>query len=204
MNCFGLSDIILQCDPEPSLTKWADSVNSKRQERTVTRSSPRRDTVAGKGAHDRTQYRPTTDSALMKWFVRHAAWLISRFKSNDAQSPFYHAMGGPYCGHVLESCECVLAHLPGVGKGSGNPAPKLADKWTSAWLGKSDLTDEHLVGTDEGVVLARSVRRIAEHSWSEENLRAVVATPQKPKSTTLDISPAADPLAPPPCSSRST
>ena len=89
------------------------------------------------GAHDRTQYRPTTDSALMKWFVRHAAWLISRFKSNDAQSPFYHAMGGPYCGHVLESCECVLAHLPGVGKGSGNPAPKLADKWTSAWLARA-------------------------------------------------------------------
>ena len=29
---------------------------------------------------DRTQHRPTTDSALMKWFVRHAAWLIPRFR----------------------------------------------------------------------------------------------------------------------------
>ena len=29
---------------------------------------------------DRTQYRPTTDSALMKWIVRHAAWLIPRFR----------------------------------------------------------------------------------------------------------------------------
>ena len=35
------------------------------------------------------------------------------------------------------------------------------------WLGKSDLTDEHLVRSDEGVVYARSVRRLAEHSWSE-------------------------------------
>ena len=43
--------------------------------------------------------------------------------------------------------------------------------------GLSDLTDEHLVRTDE------SVRRHAEHSWSEENLRAVVATPQRPKTT---------------------
>ena len=65
--------------------------------------------------------------------------------------------------------ESVLAHLPEVGKGSGNPPPKVADRWTSAlWLGQSELTDEHLVRTDEGVVNARSVRRIAEHSWSEE------------------------------------
>ena len=50
---------------------------------------------------------------------------------------------------VLEFRESVLAHLPEVGKGSGNPAPKLADRWKSAvWLGKRDLTDEHLVRTD--------------------------------------------------------
>ena len=30
LNFLGLSDIILQCDPEPSLTKWAESVKSKR------------------------------------------------------------------------------------------------------------------------------------------------------------------------------
>ena len=47
--------------------------------------------------------------------------------------------------------ESVLAHLPEVGKGPGNPAPKLADRWKSAvWLGNSDLTDEHLVRTDKG------------------------------------------------------
>ena len=65
-------------------------------------------------------------------------------------------------------------------------------------LGESDLTDEHLVRTDKGVVHAPSVRRLAEHSSSEENLGVVVETPQKPKPTILDIPPAADPLAPPP------
>ena len=63
------------------------------------------------------------------------------------------------------------------------------------WLGKSNLTDEHLVRTDEGVVYARSVRRLAEHSWSEENVRAVFETPQGPKTTIADIPPAAEPLA---------
>ena len=42
LNFVGLSDIILQCDPEPSLIKWAESVKSKRTERTVIRRSPRR------------------------------------------------------------------------------------------------------------------------------------------------------------------
>ena len=67
-------------------------------------------------------------------------------------------MDGPYRGRLLEFGESVLAHLPEAEKGSGNPAPKLADRWTSAvWLCKSDLTDEHLVRTDEGDVYARSV-----------------------------------------------
>ena len=58
--------------------------------------------------------------------------------------PFYRAMGGPYRGKLVEFGETVLARLPEVGKGSGNPAPKLADRWKpGVWLGKSDLTEEH-------------------------------------------------------------
>ena len=56
----------------------------------------------------------------------------------------------------------VFAHFPEVGKGFGNPAPKLADKWKSGVsLGKSDLTDEHLVRTDDGAVhaLCSTIRR---------------------------------------------
>ena len=88
---------------------------------------------------------------------------------------------------LVEFVESFLAHLPEVVKGSGNPTPKLADRWKCAvWLGKSDLTDEHLVRTDDGVENARSVRRLAEHSWSEENLRSVAETPPKPRSTATD------------------
>ena len=72
-----------------------------------------------------------------------------RFRGSEIQSPFYRAMGGPYRGKLVEFGETVLAHLPEVGKGSGNPVPKLADRWKSGvWLGKSDLTDEHLVRTE--------------------------------------------------------
>ena len=61
---------------------------------------------------ERTQYRPTTDSALMKWIVRHAAWLIHRFRGNDAQTPFYRAVRGPYRGKLLEFGESVQVFSP--------------------------------------------------------------------------------------------
>ena len=78
-------------------------------------------------------------------------------------------MGGPYRGKLVE-WEKLFSHIfQKLKKRSGNPAPKLADRWKSAvWPGKSDLTDEHLVRTDDGIIFARSVRRLAEHSWSEE------------------------------------
>ena len=134
LNFVGLSDIILQCDPEPSLIKWAESVKSKRTERTVIRSSPRRSHQSNgrvenyqkqlqgqvrtmlAAVQEHTKYRPSADNALMRWIVRHAAWLIPRFRGSEIQSPFYRAMGGPYHGKLVEFGETFLAHLPEVGK----------------------------------------------------------------------------------------
>ena len=59
---------------------------------------------------ERTQYIPTVDNALMMWIVRHAAWLIPRFRGNNVQSPFYRAMGGPYrgkAGGIWRNCSCT-------------------------------------------------------------------------------------------------
>ena len=191
LNCLGLFK--------------AEGVESKRQERTVmqrdqwTTIKKCRDRCARCWQHFKTARNKDRLLTVHIWIVRHAAWLIPRFKRKRCESPFYRATGGPYRGQLLEFGESVLAHLPEVGNGSGNPAPKLADRWQSAvWLCKSDITDEHLVRTDEGVVYARSVRRPAEHRWSEENLRAIVENPQTPRSTTVDIPPAAEPFAPPP------
>ena len=142
LNFLGLSNIILQCDPEPSLVKWAESVKSKRTDRTVIRSFPRRSPQSNGGVEnyqkqlhgqvrtmlaavqEHTKYRKFEDNELMRWIVRQAAWLIPRFRGGEIQSPFCRAMGGPYRGKV-EFGETVLAHLPEVGKGSGNPAKKM-------------------------------------------------------------------------------
>ena len=147
LNFLGLSDIILQCDPEPSLIKWAESVKSKRTERTVIRSSPRRSHQSNGGVEnyqkqlqgqvrtmlaamqEHTKYRPSADNALGRKRICKSSTKVGR---------------------------------------------------------QMKIRREHLVRTDDGVVYARSVRRLAENSWSEENLKAVVETPQKPRSMTTD------------------
>ena len=83
----------------------------------------------------------------MKLSVRHAAWLIPRFRGSDVQSPFYRAMGGPFRGKLVEFGETVLAHLPEVGTGSGNSVPKLADGnlacgWERATSRTSTLSEQ--------------------------------------------------------------
>ena len=123
--CLGLCDISLQPDPGPPLIKWAESDKSKRQQRTVIRSSPRRShqsngrvenyqtQMQGRvramltAMQERTRYRPTADSALMTWIVLHASLLIPCFRDNDAQSPLYRAMGGSYtaeAGGIWRNC----------------------------------------------------------------------------------------------------
>ena len=98
LNFLGLSDIILQCDPEPSLIKWAESVKFKKNRKnshskfsqTVTSKQWRSRKLSGNSCRDKcdtmlaamqehTKYRPSADNALMRWIVRHAAWLIPRF-----------------------------------------------------------------------------------------------------------------------------
>ena len=98
--------------------------------------------------------------------MQRGSFLVSEVARYSLHS--YRAMGGPYRGKLVEFGETVLAHLPELGKGSGNPAPNWQTDGNPAcgWERVTSQT-EQLVRTDEGVVYARSVRRLAENSWSE-------------------------------------
>ena len=69
LNLLGLSDIILQCDPEPSLIKWAESVDGHikaMEESKIIRNSCRdRCEQCWQQMQEHTQYRPSADNALM-------------------------------------------------------------------------------------------------------------------------------------------
>ena len=145
---------------------------------------------------ERTRYRPTADSALTIWIVRHAAWLIPRFRVDDVQSPFYRAMGGQYRGKLVEFGEnsfCTSSRCwKGIWKSRADVGRHM-EIWCVAE--KERPHRRTFVRTDDGVVNARSVRRLTENSWSGENLKSVIVTPQKPRSTTTDG--VADPRAVP-------
>ena len=82
-------------------------------------------------------------------------------------------MGGPYRGKLV-----------GVGESTSSKG------WKRTWKSRTEVgrqmetwlvagkerPHEHLVRTDDRVVNAQSVRRLAENSWSEENLKSIIET----------------------------
>ena len=154
LNWLGLSDIILHSDPEPSLIK-AESVKSKRQERTTfTRGSPRRSHHTNGAAdnyqkqlhgqvpsilaatQDRTQYRPPTDE--IDCSTRNSAH--SSFQMQRCTVPVLSCNGWSVswenCWSSMNLCLLTFQRWE---KHLRITALKLADRWKSAvWVGKSD------------------------------------------------------------------
>ena len=80
---------------------------------------------------------------------------------------------------MAEICETVLFHR------MHQPKEKFKVQWEKGiWLGKVSATDEHIIGTPAGGLLARSVaRRPEEKRWSGSLLAKVVCTPWDPAAT---------------------
>ena len=194
LNFLGFSDIILQCDPEPSLIKWAESVKSKRTERTVIRSSPRRSHQSNGGVEnyqeqlqgqvrtmlaamqEHTQYRPSADtqrgSFLVSEVVRYSPHSIVPWEDRTMEN--WWSLEKQFL-HIFQRSEKDLEIQHQNLQTDGNPACG----WETATSQTNTLSEQMME-------YARSVRRLAENSWSEENLKAVVETPQKPRSMTTD------------------
>ena len=77
------------------------------------------------------------------WLIRHVAWLITRYNTGrDGCSPFRRIFGKPYNGSICKFGEQVHYKL------SGHPSSRVEPRWElGAWVGKTELTDEHLLGT---------------------------------------------------------
>ena len=110
------------------------------------------------------------------WLVRHSSWLISRFLvKSDGKTPYERLRGREYRGEVVEPCEVVHYKLEAPGK----MEPKTA---VGVWLGKSNTSDEHLVGTPQGIRRCRSCYRRPEGKrWDKTVLDRMRGTPWQPK-----------------------
>ena len=72
----------------------------------------------------------------------------------DEQTPYFHIQGHNYQGEYFIFVAPVMARIP-----KAIELPKMADRWIEGrWLGKTDLSDEHVVPTRDGVMKTRAVR----------------------------------------------
>ena len=112
------------------------------------------------------------------WLVRHVAWLITRYNTGrDGCSLFRWIFGKSYNGSICKFGEQVHYKL------SGHPSSRVEPRWElGAWVGKTELTDEHLLGTLSGIRNNRTIYRLPKSQcYSKDALDRIVGTPTNPK-----------------------
>ena len=184
---WGLDKMVLKHDQEPAITALAREVKSQRRSATIVESAQRTN-HQGVGGIERAnqelgkQLRALkltieenykrelpTDHGLHPWLVRHASRLLNRYIVHSNGRTSYEALKGrPYRGEIATIAECVWARDP-------TTPSKLQAKWHAAvWLGKTEVSDEHLVAGPTRTTRVRTIKRRPE---SERfNLRVCLGT----------------------------
>ena len=99
----------------------------------------------------------SSKSAWWSWALRHACWILNRFSSTRAVTPYELAYGREYTGALCQFGEPIF--------GYHRTAAKSSARWKRAiFLGKIDPQDSYLLYDGQNWVLTRSVRRIST-SW---------------------------------------
>ena len=96
----------------------------------------------------------TPSSPLLPWLVRHASFILTRFKLRaNGRTAFEELRTVKYESPVVKIFEKVIAKV------SGSADQKLEGPWLEGlWLGRAGDTNEHLVAAETGVVRGRTVR----------------------------------------------
>ena len=95
----------------------------------------------------------TTESPLLPLLVRHCGWISSSYVRADGRTGYSRLKGREYTSGIAVFGEAIWYKLPKTAD-----LTKLDGRWrTAIWLGKSDRSDEHIIGLENGAVLARSV-----------------------------------------------
>ena len=197
LRAWGRKKVIFRIDGEPAIRALGVAIQHARSEETVIEcrpkySSPSMGPVENMNKEqcglvrcfriylrEKAKVDITTESPLLPWLVRHCGWILCRYAVRaDGRTGYSRLKGREYTAGIAIFGEAIWYKLPKVAD-----LTKLDDRCrTAIWLGKSDRSDEHIIGVDTGAVLARSVRRKAEGKrWSERALKLVTGTPWNPR-----------------------
>ena len=112
------------------------------------------------------------DSPLLPWLIAHAGSTINRYSvGSDGATPYKRLKGRPFRRPIAEFGECIwyLKH-------KSNVRGKLQPRWASGvFLGIREESGEIIVGTEAGVIKARTFRRITrvEARWNLEDRKII-------------------------------
>ena len=114
------------------------------------------------------------DSPILGWIVRHAVFIQNRFMvKRNGRTAFEELRLAKFQAPLLEFGESVL------GKDCTDHDSKLASSWrVGLWLGRSEHSGEHILGSSTGIAKCRTVKRRPEElKWDQTLYKAMVYTP---------------------------
>ena len=218
----GYKDISVRSDGEPAIVKVVDHVAQHRGE--GTRTAPERTPTADSKSNGliensnrvvesqtRTRLhalgrnlgqRVPGDWDIYPWAIIHAGTLINRFhvqRGRDGKTPHDIMNGRKSQCEMLEFCEAIQF----IPVNSYKDVPKAEPRALNGiWLGVDYETDEHVVGTANGIFTSRTVRRKpAADRWVIEDVKSTRGVPRMPYAYTKDET--LVPTPEPPISERS-
>ena len=115
----------------------------------------------------RTNIAVGSDLPITSWMGRHAAWLLSHFRtgSENGKTAYARQFERPYESPVPPFAERVMWKDPTL-----QPATLKSSWGYGLWLGRSQTSKAHLIGTREGIVVARTIRRLPASEREDSNL----------------------------------
>ena len=106
---------------------------------------------------------------MYSWAMIHSGWLHNRFAVSQGETPYERCTGRQYTGKLCMFGEQVMGYL--------KPSAKGLPSWQRGiWLGKTLMGDSHIVSTNKGLFVTRSVRRLPT-PWSLEESGEVEIAP---------------------------
>ena len=115
------------------------------------------------------------DHPGMPWLMMHAANALNRYhRGKDGMTAYRRLRGKDYNGQVAEFGECVMYMTPGI-----TGRDMLDPRWEKGvWLGCNARGGEIIVGTLEGCMKVRSIRRRPDgEGWNAEECNAMRGVP---------------------------
>ena len=128
----------------------------------------------------RLNTRIRSSDAIFSWMVEWAAGLITRYvKGQTGRTAYREARGHDARAPVAEFGGKIM-YMPS--KNTSKSAPKVDPKFHDGiWLGLRMKSDESIIGTPNGVIKAKTVRRLPEDQrWSAEEVLNIRGRPSNP------------------------